>query len=116
MPIPSQIAALIEQFNQELDRVEQEAAAGINLARAILEHFPDNATLIQFFAYLNSTLLFVVIDRRQLQNIIKGLSETDVVTNEEIQEAGETLATELGRVLEAKMVVLEIKARLENLQ
>ena len=37
-------------------------------------------------------------------------------TEAEIQEAGEDLATKLGRVLETKTTVINIKNRLENLQ
>lgn len=102
MPIPSEITAVIERLNQELNQVEQEVTAGLNLARAILARFPNNATLIQFFAYLNSAMLLVDTDRKRIQTIVEFLFESDVVTNEEIQETGEILATELGRVLEAK--------------
>ena len=33
-------------MNQELNQVEQEATAGLNLARAILDRFPNNAILL----------------------------------------------------------------------
>lgn len=36
-------------LNQELNLVEQEAIAGLDIVRAILNRFPDNAILIQFF-------------------------------------------------------------------
>ncbi len=36
------------------------------------------------------------------------------MTNEQIQEAGETLSELLGRVLEAKVIVSRIKNRLDN--
>jgi hypothetical protein len=116
MQIPPEIDAVIERLNEELNQVEQEATAGLNLTRTILEHFPNNATLIQFFAYLNSAVLLVEIDRKQIQTIVENFSETDVTTDEEIQETGEILAAELGRVLEAKIAVIEIRNRLENLQ
>lgn len=116
MQLPPEIDDLLEQLNQELNQVEQEATAGLNLAKPILDRFPNNATLIQFFAYLNSVRLLVDTDRKWIQSIVENLSETDVAKNEEIQETGEILATELGRVLEAKIVVIEIRTRLENLQ
>jgi len=116
MQIPPEINAIIERLNQELNQFEQEATEGLNLARAILERFPNNAKLIQFFAYLNSARLFVDTDRKRIQSIAKNFSETDVITDEEIQETGEILATELGRVLEAKIAVIEIRTRLEHLQ
>ncbi|TAG60078.1 MAG: restriction endonuclease subunit S, partial [Oscillatoriales cyanobacterium] len=40
----------------------------------------------------------------------------EVLTNDRIEEVGEDLAMELGRVLETKIRVSSIKARLENLQ
>lgn len=49
MPIPLVITVLIEHLNQELNQVEQEVTAGLNLARAILERFPKNATLDSVF-------------------------------------------------------------------
>lgn len=116
MPIPPKVEALIDRLNQELNQVDQEAAAGLNLARDILERFPDNAILIQLFAYLTSARLFVDTDRKRIQTIVENLSITNGTTDEEIQETGEILATEVGRVLEAKITVIEIRTRLENLQ
>lgn len=116
MQIPPEIDTLLERLNQELNQVEQEATAGLNLARYILERFPNNATLIQFFAYLNSARLLVDTDRKRIQTIVENFSETDVTTDEEIQETGGILATELGRVLEAKIAVIDIRTRLQNLQ
>ena len=116
MQIPPELDAVIEQLNQELNQAEQEATAGLNLAKAILERFPNNFTLIQVFAYLNSISLLVATDRKRINTIVENLSETDETTDEEIQETGEILATQLGRVLEAKIAVIEIRNRLNNLQ
>ena len=116
MQIPPEIISLTTRLNQELNLVEQEAIAGLDLVRAILKRFPDNATLIQFFAYLNSIMLLVDTDRKRIQNIIENLAAVDVGTDDEIAMTGEVLATELGRVIEAKIAVNEIKTRLENLQ
>jgi hypothetical protein len=115
MPIPSELNALIERLNQELDIIEQEATAGLNLVRVKLERFPNNFLLIQMFASFNTALFFVDTQRRQIEARIEYLSRK-VSTNEQIQEAGEDLAIELGRVLESKIMVKGIKARLENLQ
>ena len=116
MPIPSEINALIERLNQELTQIEQEATDGLTLARVSLERFADNATLIQMFAFLNSSIFLVNTQRRRIQTIVENLSATDIATDEQIQEAGEELETELGRVVETKIVVSRIKTRLENLQ
>ncbi|MCL1467189.1 hypothetical protein [Argonema galeatum] len=115
MTIPSELNALIERLNQELDIIEREATAGLNLVRVRLERFPNNFLLIQMFASFNTALFFVATQRRQIEARIEDLSRK-VTTNEQIQEAGEDLAIELGRVLETKIMVKGIKARLENLQ
>lgn len=46
MAIPSEITALIERLNQELDQISQEATEGLNIVRSGLFRFPDNALLI----------------------------------------------------------------------
>jgi GTP1/Obg family GTP-binding protein len=115
MQIPSKILVLVEQVNEELNFIEQVTGIAIDLTRTLLRRFPDNETFVQFFAYLNSTLLLVETDRRQIRRIIEGLSELDEITEDVVQDAGETLAAELGRIVEAKLVVSQIKSRLENL-
>ena len=101
MSIPSEIAAFINQLNQEFDETEQEATEGVNLVRPFLSRFPDNVRLIQFFTFFNNALC-VETSRRQTQATIERVCTTDV-TLEEIQEAGEDLGALLVRVMEAKM-------------
>jgi vacuolar-type H+-ATPase catalytic subunit A/Vma1 len=115
MLIPSEILVLVEQLNEELNFIEQVIVIALDLARALLRRFPNNETFVQFFAYLSSTLLLVETDRRQIRRIIEGLSELDEITDDIVQDVGETLAAELGRIIEAKLVVSQIKSRLENL-
>jgi len=116
MSIPSEIIALIERLNQELDRIESDATEGANLARAILTLFPDNFIVIRLFAFLNASLIFVETSRRHIRVRLEDISASEVTTDESIQEAGEDLAIELGRVLETKIAVISIKTRLENLR
>ncbi len=116
MPIPAEINNLIKHLNQELDLTEQQATEGLVIARKILNHFPNNIILVQYFAYLNNALFLVNLDKRYIQEIIETLSSTQIMKNEEIQEIGEGLASELGRVMEARIAVTEIKNRLEYLQ
>ncbi|HEY9862236.1 MAG TPA: hypothetical protein V6D16_22260 [Candidatus Obscuribacterales bacterium] len=111
----SEIIAFIERLNQELDQIERQATEGLTLARVTLERFSNNDTLIQMLAFLNSATLYVDTERRRIQTIVENLSEADI-TDEEIQEAGEELATKLGRVVETKIRVVKLKNRLENLQ
>ena len=110
MALPSEITALTDHLNQELDQTEQKAIEGLNIVRPALSRFPDNAILIQFFAYLNNVVLFVETYKRQSQNTIERISANDV-TAAEIQEAGEDLGTILGRVLETKIGIRRIITR-----
>lgn len=114
MTLPTRFITLVARLNQEFDRTEQEATEGLNLARAALSRFPDNVLLIQFFAYLNDVLMFVEISRRQLQVTLEIVSATDVPA-EVVQDAGEELATLIGRVLEAKIDTSRITTRLQDL-
>ncbi|MBD2185157.1 restriction endonuclease subunit S [Planktothrix sp. FACHB-1355] len=116
MAIPSELNALIERLNQELDTIEREATAGLNLARVSMERFPNNFTLVQLFAFLNTSMFFAETSRRRIQVSVEYLSANDVIIEEKIQEVGEDLAIELGQVLETKITVGRVKTRLENLQ
>ena len=55
MPIPPEIESLIERLNLELEEIEREATQGENLLRQLMSLFPKNASLIQFFAYWQTT-------------------------------------------------------------
>lgn len=114
MTLPTPFTTLVARLNQELDQTEQEATQGMNLARAALSRFPDNVLLIQFFAYLGDVLLFVEISRTQLQVSVETVSATDVPA-EVVEDAGEELATLLGRVLEVKIDARRIITRLQDL-
>lgn len=114
MAIPLEITALIERLNQELSQTEQEAIQGLNLVRHSLSLFPNNILLIQLFAYFTNVLLFVNNSRRRIQIIIEKILAEEVTVDEEIQEAGEDLATLVGVTLEVKIEVERIITRLEN--
>ena len=116
MPIPSEISVLVERINNELDRIEQETTEGMALARTILNRFPENNVLIQMFAFLNSVIFLISTERNRIRTIVETLSLSDEITSEEIQMAGEDLSTKLGRLLETKLRVRNLKNRLENLQ
>jgi hypothetical protein len=116
MPIPSELNNLIERLNQELDIIEREATEGMNLARVSQERFPNNATLIQMFAFLSNAIFYVNTERGLIRAIVDNLLVQQVSTDEEIREAGEDLSNKLGRVLETKILVNSVKSRLENLQ
>jgi hypothetical protein len=113
MTIPSEIIALIERLNNELNQMDREATEGLNRARLKLGVYPDNNVLIQLFATLNNYVLFGEIVRRRI-DYSRLILATDTVTNEQIQEIGEDLSELLGRVLEGKIIVNRAKSQLEN--
>ncbi len=69
---------------------------------------------IPIFAILNNYLLFADNTRRRMQATVQYITMEDELSYEDIQEAGEDFSEQLGRVLEAKIVVNGIRIRLEN--
>lgn len=115
MAIPSEIQALIDQLNQELDQIEVEARRGIDVSRLLLVRFHDNGRLTGLFATLNNAIFFVDNFRGRIQTTFERISSTDVSV-EAVQEAGEDLSEFLGLVLDAKIMVSRTLAILEKLQ
>ena len=72
--------------------------------------------MVQFFATFSNALLFVEVEKRRIRSIIKNIELLDIVTDEDIQEVGEDLSAEMGRVLETKNLIINLKQRLENLR
>jgi hypothetical protein len=112
MPIPAQLNALIQRLYNELEQLEYEVTAALNLVRIRLNLFPDNAMLIQLFAYLNNVMFLRETLRSQLSNS-EAFLETDIATESLIREVAEDLSEQLGRVLEAKIAVNRIRERLD---
>ncbi|MEM7593707.1 MAG: hypothetical protein AAF383_19715 [Cyanobacteria bacterium P01_A01_bin.83] len=69
--------------------------------------------MIQLFATLNNYILFADNTRRRISEIERYLNKEEL-SDDELQEAGEDLSEQLGRVLEAKIIVNNIKERLES--
>lgn len=115
MPISSEIQALINLLNQELDQIEREADEGINIVRLLLSRFPDNVNLINLLATLNNALFFVDNFRMRIRTTIESILPTDA-SAEAIQAAGEDLSEFLGRVIESKMLVSRATAILKDLR
>jgi hypothetical protein len=57
-------------------------------------------------------MLFTSNTRRQISTIIETLSTNEAITTEEIEEIGEDLGTQLGKVLEAKIFASRVRNRL----
>jgi len=115
MSVPSSISALIEQIDRNLTQIELEASEGLNLCRAILDRFPNNARLTQFFAYFSSAIMFAELERRRITSIVQNFSGLDAPTEEQIQEIGEDLAEELGKSIETRLFTNNLKQRMEEL-
>jgi hypothetical protein len=114
MTLPSSLNELVEQLNNRLNDLDHELSYAIELIRKRITLFPDNIILIQLFASLNSYTLFTENTRRRIQETVNYLTTNEILSNQDIQEAGEDLSEQLGRILEAKIVVSNIKRRLEN--
>jgi hypothetical protein len=87
---------------------------GIELIRERMKLSPDDIISIAIFAILNNYLLFADNTRRRMQATVQYITMEDELSYEDIQEAGEDFSEQLGRVLEAKIVVNGIRIRLEN--
>ncbi len=117
MPIPSEINDLVQRLNRELDQLETETTEGlISQLEQVLDRFVDNFTVTQMFAFLNTAIFFVGTSRGKIEVIVESFSTENAATEEEIREAGEDLASDLGRILETKITVSQIKTRLEELR
>lgn len=114
MPLPANLNTLLEQINKELNNLDLELYQAIELVRKRLILFPDNIVSIQLFVTLNNYALFAENTKRRIQEIIKYLATNEILAERDIQEAGEDLSEQLGRILEAKIIVNNIKIRLEN--
>lgn len=115
MYLPPELTALVERLDGELDRLETDAREAIDLGTGLLNRFPDNFTLIQLVAFLNTSLFYADRARNQLRDRVESIdrSEPNPAT---IQEAGEDLSIELGRILETRIRVTRVKNRLESLR
>ncbi|MEL7408683.1 MAG: restriction endonuclease subunit S, partial [Cyanobacteria bacterium J06558_2] len=87
MTLYSNINALIERLNHELENLESELSQSIELIRARINLFPENLILIQLFATFNNYILFAGNTRRKVNEIERYLNKKDL-SDDELQEAG----------------------------
>jgi hypothetical protein len=113
MNLPPNLNILVEQIDREIDNLDTELSQAIQLVRARITLFPNNIISIQLFALLNNYALFSENTRRRIQETISYLTTSEMISIQDIDEAGEDLSEQLGRILEAKVVVSNIKKRLE---
>jgi hypothetical protein len=114
MNLPSNFNTLVEQLNNELNNFDLELLRAMELIRERMTLFPDNIVSIQLFAILSNYGLFAENTRRRIQETLHYLSTGENLSEQTIQEAGEDLSEQLGRLLEAKIVIGNIRIRLEK--
>jgi hypothetical protein len=114
MSITPEIQALVDRLNQELGEIEGDATEGENLLQQLMSLFYNNASLIQFFAYFQTTRFFIVNARRRIRETIGELSAQQVAP-QVITASGEDLATLLGEVIETKIRSRNLLNRLRDL-
>jgi hypothetical protein len=112
MAIPGNLNKLFKQINDELESLEQELSEATGLIRERIVLFPENIISIQIFANLSSYSVFIQNTKRRIQDTLRYIHDNEKISNQYIQEAGEDLSEQLGRVLEAKIVIVTIKNRL----
>lgn len=115
MPLPSELTALVERIDRELDRLESDGREAIKIGTYLLNRFPDNFTLIQLMAFLNTSLFYADRARNQIRERVESVDRSEP-TPANLQEAGEDISIELGRILETKIRVTQVKNRLESLR
>ena len=114
MSITPEILDLIDRLDRELGEIEQEATEGENILRQLMSLFSNNASLIQFFAYFQTTRFFVVNARRRIDETIEKMS-TQQLDSQVLINSGEDLATLLGEVIETKIKSKNLLDRLRDL-
>lgn len=113
MNLPPNFNILVEQIDCESDNLDTEISQAIQLVRTRITLFPNNSISIQLFAVLSNYTLFSENTRRRIQETIRYLTTDETLSSRDIEEAGADLSEQLGRILEAKIVVSNIKKRLE---
>ena len=101
----SEISAIVDRINLELNQNEQKSTEGAGLTQQLLSRFIDNALLAQNFAYFNTILFFLKVARVQIDNIKKTFN------NKEFPPDAIAVAIEELKTLES--LVLEIKDNLD---
>ena len=112
MTLPPSFNILVEQIDREINNLDTELSQAIQLVRSRITLFPDNIISIQLFALLTNYTLFSENTRRRIKETIQYVTANEMLSSSDIQEVGEDLSEQLGRILEAKIVVSNIKKRL----
>jgi hypothetical protein len=114
MTLPSNFNDLVQKISLELNALDIVLSQSIRIVRERINLFPENMALMQLYATLNNYALFAQNTQRRTQEAIQYLANGESMAEENIREFGEDLSEQLGRIIEAKIVVNTIKNRLEG--
>jgi type VI protein secretion system component VasA len=114
MSLPPNFNNLVQQIGIELNELNSDLTQSIKIVREVINLFPENIVLMQLYSTLNNYTLFAQNTQRRTQEAIQYLAVSENISEENIQEFGEDLSEQLGRIIEAKIVVSTIKNRLEG--
>jgi hypothetical protein len=114
MALPSSFNDLVQQIDIELTELNSVLTQSIRIVRERISLFPENITLMQIYSTLNNYALFSQNTQRRTQELMRYLALNENISAVNVQEFGEDLSEQLGRIIEAKIVVNTIKSRLER--
>ena len=114
MTRPPETRSTIEKLNTELNYIKEQTQHGLAILRPLLDRFPNNNLLVQFYGYLNNSLFIVDVYQRRIRFIVELFQQEDLSLSE-IRSKGEELSDLLGRTLESKIGLENIIRRLEAL-
>ena len=84
MSIPLEIQSTIERLNTELIYIREQTQYGLTILRPLLNSFPNNDLLTQFYGFLNNSLFLVDIYQRRIRFVVE-LLQQETLSEEEIQ-------------------------------
>jgi hypothetical protein len=114
MAVPPNFNDLVQQIDIELSELNSVLTQSIRIIRERISSFPENIILMQLYSTLNNYTLFSQNTQRRIQEAIQYLAVSENASEENIREFGEDLSEQLGRIIEARIVVSTIKKRLER--
>jgi hypothetical protein len=114
MALPANFSVLFQQISSELNELDRDLTQAIRIVRERINLFPENIILMQLYSTLNNYTLFAHNTQKRIQETLRYLTTNESISEDDIQELGEDLSEQLGRILEAKIVVNTIKNRLER--
>lgn len=114
MSIPSDIRSLVDELYQVLHETERQATQGLFALRTGMSLFPENEILMQYFSSISNFQFCVSGVRLQAEHIVSNVLMAGV-PDEDVQKAGDYLATLLRMAPESRIMIDKVIERLEAL-